>query len=531
MLTKGIRERNPLCYPLSMYDTDRLQALLRRFAFLGLFALASTTFLGKPDAVSLQALDSTTHAMIALDVSRGSLMPELPMHDPGVDPDRKGRFNDHPFPMFYLSGKLMRFFGPGAFSARLLACLFSAGCVLLLAWLGSLLYSPAAGLAAGLILMLSRDFILIGSRFHLDTPMVFFILLSFILWKKSRPGLAGLAAGLGLWMKTPVAFLLFPAALLSLALTGKLDRRAFFSLVKSGLIALVMGIGVWVITGMVGGWDLVLDYFKRQVWGTAVGGRNYGAETEYLMGVVRLAKSFLPWIALLVPSLVLAFWKGRWRRPEVALPLSAALVLGGVISCMKFKFYWYYLPIYPFLALLCIDPFAGWLERKKISVYQAFIGLGIAIPAFLLAAPVPLGPENFPALRRFEALIQSYGSAADRILFIDGLQPYGGHLDSVYELSFYTGRAVLQGTCKTAGELLAKENPAWIVVSGENLERCLSREARALFPVQYRFGRQFLLSRIIPRDSATDLTPLWRELRAPLDGKSQDYPQDPYFPR
>ncbi|NDG83594.1 MAG: phospholipid carrier-dependent glycosyltransferase [Proteobacteria bacterium] len=514
-----------------MYDTDRLQALLRRFAFFGLFALAVTTFLGKPDATSLQALDSTTHAMIALDASQGSFAPKLPMQDPGVDPDRTSRFNDHPFPMFYLSGKLMRLFGPSAFSARLLACLFSAGCVLLLAWLGSLLSTPAAGLVAGLILMLSRDFILIGSRFHLDTPMVFFILLSFILWKKNRPYLAGIAAGLGLWMKTPVALLLYPSALLSLALMGRLDRKTFLSLVKSGLIALVMGIGVWVITGMIGGWDLVLDYFKRQVWGTAIGGRNAGGETEYLMGVMRLAKSFFPWVLLLIMALGIAVTKGRWKRPEVAIPLSAALVLEGVISCMKFKFFWYFIPIYPFLALLCVTPFTSWLERKKTAVYSTFIGLGILVPALLLATPIPLGPENFPALRKFEAIIQSYGSAQDQILYIDGLQPYGGHLDSIYELSFYTGRRVIQGSCKTAEESVMKQNPSWIVVSGVHLTECLSDKARAAFPVEYRFGQQFLLSRIIPRDSATDLTPLWRELRAPLDGKSQDYPRDPYFPR
>jgi hypothetical protein len=521
-----------------MHDSDRLQTLLKRLAFLGLAALAVTVFLGKPQDTSLQALDSTTHAEIALEVSKGGILPVLPMVDRGIhpitvdrgiEPSPQDRFNDHPFPLFYLSGKVMRFLGPSAFSARLIPCLFSAGTVLLLAWLGALLYSPAAGLVAGLILLLTRDYVLIGSRFHLDTPMVFFILLSFIFWKKKWPLLAGAAAGFGLWMKTPVTFLLFPSAFFALLLTRRLDRNSFLSLVKSGLIALGVGFTVWILTGMIGGWDLVFDYWKRQVWGTAVGGRSAGATTEYWMGIARLQKFYFPWLIFLLVSLAGILWKKRWRLPQVALTLSAALVLEGIISCVKFKFFWYYIPIYPFLALLCVDSIANFLERKKVVVYSSFVGLGIFIPALLLATPIPLGPENFPALRKFEPIIQNYGSASDQILFIDGEQPYGGKLDSIYELAFYTGRSVIQGACTTAEDQVHALNPEWIVVSGSNWSQCLKERTRSNYPVQYRYGRQYLLSRIIPKEAETDLTPLRRELRAPLDGVPAPLPKDSYF--
>ena len=521
-----------------MHDSDRLLSLLKRFAFLGLAALAVTVFLGKPQETSLQALDSTTHAEIALEVSKGGLLPVLPMVDRGIHPHAldqgihpapQERFNDHPFPLFYLSGKVMRLLGPSAFSARLIPCLFSAGSVLLLAWLGALLYSPAAGLVAGLILLLSRDYVLIGSRFHLDTPMVFFILLSFVLWKKKRPLLAGAAAGFGLWMKTPVTFLLFPSAFFALLLTRRLDRKSFSALIQSSMVAIIVGLSVWLLTGMIGGFDLVLDYWKRQVWGTAVGGRGAGGTTEYLMGIARLQRFYLPWLALLAISLTGIFWKKRWRLPQVALTFCAALVLEITLSCVKFKFYWYYLPIYPFLALLCVDSIAGYLERKKIVIYSSLVGLGIFIPLLLLATPISLGPENFPALRKFEPLIQAYGASSDQILFIDGGQPYGGKLDSIYELTFYTGRKVIQGACDRAEEQIKVDHPEWIVVSGANFKNCLKETTRAQYPVQYRFGQQYLLSRIIPKESETDLTPLRRELRAPLDGAPAPLPKDSYF--
>ncbi len=511
-----------------MDDSDRLQTALKRFAFLSLFALAVTVFMGKPEETSLQALDSTTHATIALEVSKGGILPVLPMQNLSTNLRPGGRFNDHPFPLFYLSGKIMRALGPEAWTARLLPCLFSAGCVLLLALLGAVLYTPASGLVAGIILLLSRDFILIGSRFHLDTPMIFFILLSFFLWIRNMPFWAGIAAGLGLWMKTPVTFLLYPSVFFALLLTGKLSRKEFSTLTKSAMVAIATGSLVWIATGAIGGWDLVLDYWKRQVWGTAVGGRGGGAVDPWMLPG-RLKASFLPWLVLLLASLGGIVLKKRWNRAEVALPFSAALITGLVISAIRFKFYWYFLPIFPFLALLCVDPLAGFLERKKIAVYSALIALGLAVPSFLLAVPVPLGPENFPALRKFEPFIQSYGTAADRVFFVDGGQKFGGDLDHLYELQFYTGRSILQGDCKTSDELILRHRPEWVFGSGANLSLCLKESTRALYPVSYRYGGQHLLSRIIPRDQATDLTPLRLELKAPLDGVPVALPHDPYF--
>ena len=504
---------------------------LKHFAFLGLFALAVTTFLGKPDATSLQALDSTTHAVISLEASKGGLLPNLPMQDPGIDPNRISRFNDHPFPLFFIVGKTMRLLGPSSFSARLIPALFSTGCVLLLAWLGALLFNPAAGLISGLILILSRDFLLIGSRFHLDTPMIFFILLSFVLWTKNMPLGAGIASGFGLWMKTPVAFLLYPSMLLALILSGELERKKILNLIQSGLIALAVGSSVWILTGMIGGWDLPLDYWNRQVWGTAVGGRGGGGPIDFGMGIDRLKSTYIPWNLALLFSLFMIFLKKRWKVSSIAIPLAAALVMEGVISAMRFKFFWYYLPIYPFLALICVVPIREFLETRKQTIYSGFVGLGIIIPLILLCSPIQLGPENFPALRKFSPMIQSYGSASDQVLFIHGKQPYGGHLDSVYELTFYTGRKVLQGFCESAESQIAVEKPEWIVVSGENFNHCLKPETRALYPVQYRFGTQHLLSRIIPAGSNQDLTPLRLELKPPLDGASEPTSDDPYFPR
>jgi hypothetical protein len=503
---------------------------LKRAAFVSLIALASLTFMGKAYENSLQALDSTTHAMLALEVTQNGNTPALPMKNFVTNVKTSQTFNDHPFTLFYLSGLAMKAFGPSAWTARLVPTLFSVGCVLLLAILGSMLYSPAVGLIAGLILMVSRDFIMIGARFHLDTPMVFFILLSFIAWWKNRPVLTGIAVGMGLWMKTPVAFLIYPAALLTLILTRTLTIQEFKKLFLSGVIALFTGSLVWVVTGYLGGWDLVVDYWTRQVWGTAVGGRGNSNARDYGMGWQLLRDHYIPWLYLLIPSVALALWGRRWKSREWALAFSAAFVFETVLALVRFKFFWYFIPVFPFLALLCVDCLRNSITRYAQQVYLFFIFAGLTLPAILLATPIELGPENFPALRRFEAIIQNYGSVSDQVMFVDGGQPYGSELDSIYELSFYTQRKIIQANCENANSLFIQFNPEWIVVTGKNLNGCLKSEALKQYPVKYKFGRQYLLSRLISPEQATDLTPLVRELKPPVNGKKADLPRGLYFP-
>jgi hypothetical protein len=48
--------------------------------------------------------------------------------------------------------------------------------------------------------------------------------------------------------------------------------------------------------------------------------------------------------------------------------------------------------------------------------------------------PIELVPEMFPALRRFNPIIQSYGSCRDKVLYIDGNQPYGSYGDYGVEI-------------------------------------------------------------------------------------------------
>jgi len=425
----------------------------------------------------------------------------------------------------------MRLFGANAWSARLLPSGFAMGCVLLVVWLGTLLYNPTTGLAAGFVLTFTSEFISYGARFQLDPAMIFFILLSFIAWWKRKPVWVGIAAGLGMWMKSPVSLLIFPSAFLALLLTRRLSRKEATNLFFSALIAITVGSSIWIMAGSIGGWGMITDYIQRQVIGTALGGRGYQQSVDYFAFMEAFRKRFWPWLPIFLASLLLIVRTGRWKKPEVALPMSGAIVVIVVISSMRFKFSHYYLPMYPFIALLTVDCARNWLEIKKEGFERFLIAAALVLPALLLVTPIELAPEMFPALRRFAPIIQSYGSCRDKVLYIEGGQPYGSFGDYRVEIMFYANRDTINASCDEAPRLIALEKPAWILVSGEHYPQCV-RDAAKQYPVRYLFGNQFLLSRVVPPqgvDSVIDLTALARDLQAPLDCEASALPKNRYY--
>jgi hypothetical protein len=526
------------------------EQLFMRFALMGLMSLAVVVFMGKSYEQSLQAMDSSIYARIALDATANGIRPVLPMKSLVGGWNHVG-FNDCPFPLLVLSGWFMRIVadwggvhGANAWSARFLPSLFAVGCIPLTFWIGALLNTPVVALAASLVLTLSIPFISIGARFELDPAMIFFILLSFVAWIKRKPVWMGVFAGLGMWMKNPVAFLVFPSAFIELAFTQQMSWKEIRRLILGGLIALGFGMSVWLLTGVLGGWDLVKDYWYRQVFGTAVGGRGNTQSYDLLLFTEALKRRYWPWLPFLLASLGLIVKGKKWKQAAVALPLSSVLVVIVAISCMRFKLDHYYLPMYPFLALLTVDCIQPWVVRHQLGFMKSMMIIGMLLPTFLVAMPVELAPEMFPALSLFEAVIQSHGTCRDRVAYIDGNQPYGSFVDYDVEIGFYTNRPFLKAQCSEASMLIDQHAPEWVIVSGENRKNCIREEQRRRYPTTYRFGNQYLLSRQEGSQefqklsgnhsedlSSTeiDLTFLARKLSAPLDCTAVPLPKNRYY--
>jgi hypothetical protein len=64
---------------------------------------------------------------------------------------------------------------------------------------------------------------------------------------------------------------------------------------------------------------------------------------------------------------------------------------------------------------------------------------------------------------------------------------------------------------------IKEKKPAWILLAGDAAERCLKNEDLPQYLSRIKFGSQYLWG-IYPQESRElDLTPLYRELKPPVD--------------
>jgi hypothetical protein len=501
-----------------------------KIALISLLSLAFVAFLGKSYENTLRGIDSNIHAEVSMSAtSPRSKLPKLPMTAPHVDTsyDTQSNFNDHPFFFFWMNGTVMRALGPSGWSARVLTATFSVGCILLTVGLGTLLHSRLLGFIAGIFLLFTRDIILTGATVSLDPVMMFFILLSFLLWKKNHWKALGITVGIGLWIKTPVVLLVYPTAFLVHGIRGELQEN-LKKLLTSFAISIGLGSMIWVITGVLGGWQLVQDYWIRQVWGTAIGGRNQIEGSSPWMFFRMIRNGFLPGLPFLILGLIQIVRKKLLSHPAVMISGVAVVIVGLAITPMRFRMDYYFNPIFPFLAILAAFSIHDVLRSAERSFYTTFSCLVPPALAFLLCTPTTLGPEAFVALKRFIPFIQSYGNCDDDILLVSGGEPIGSSHDYGLVLSFYTGRRVDVESCTTAGASIRKNRPEWVVISQDNLNQCLHSEERNYYSTQIRMGSQVLLSDVIPKTAQIDLSPLERELKPIVDCMPQPYPRDIY---
>jgi hypothetical protein len=224
-------------------------------------------------------------------------------------------------------------------------------------------------------------------------------------------------------------------------------------------------------------------------------------------------------------------FRGPWSR-DLKLHVVAAGMLVVSLSCLRFKYPYYFLPVFPFLSVLTACLF----DKALKSLGRTFTGksldlvmipAGLALPVLLVILPVPLTAEQFPALRKFIPFIQTYSGPGDRVMYINHTQPYGNDGDAYPEIAFYTGLTFTSSSCEAAALKVTRTHPEWILTSGKTAGECLSAKLLANYRFRLKAGNQFLLSNRTPGsrpDEAFDLTPLYRELGVSVDHEAPPLP-------
>ncbi len=508
---------------------------LETLSELCLILLSFVLFMAKSWENSIHSVDSALHARLALEVTKNGWVPALPMPSYGaLDP--RPFFNDQPFTLFYFVGQWMRLLGPDAWSARFIPGLFGVATIYLLLLIGRKYFGRAVGFGAALILMLTPMFLQASARFQLDPSMTFFILLSFFFWlKRNDSGTVASVVGAVLF-KAPTGLLVLPAGFLcdllrSRGFTLSSIRRVLTISFFSILFILLF----WWMVNRIAGQDLFLDYFQRQVWGTSVNGRFEDRQYDSLFFFKVFVRQLWLWILILLFGLGyrlfkrdLSFSLEEFRSEPFYLSCAMTVVLVLVVSAVRFQAVNYFMPAFPFIALILalliqnvISRFWVWMEN--------FVVHATPITMFaLLIFPVTLGPEMMPAFRHFAPFIQTAGDCSDSVMFIDG-NLYGGKNTYFCQIAFYTGRKVLPSSCDQALELIHERKPAWILLSGNDQVNCLKNQELSEYVTRIQFGSQYLWGIYPVGRSQFDLTPLLRQLEPPLDCKPKELRDSPWL--
>ena len=244
-----------------------------------------------------------------------------------------------------------------------------------------------------------------------------------------------------------------------------------------------------------------------------------------------LRGQYMPWTIFLALGIVWNIVFLRFRRKEFVVPVCTSAVLVAAISLIRFKYDHYFTPAYPFLALIAAQPLAFLLERHERGFYQVFTAFTMLGATIILVTPIQTAPESFPALRKFNSFIQARGDCHDKVVMVEGGQPYGNYLDYANLIHFYTNRRTEIADCQTVNLLAQTREVKWILIFGKNYPQCLDDSVRREFPKTLVDGDQVLLARpdmISSEGSKFDLTPLNRDLKAATDCKPAPLPVDRY---
>jgi 4-amino-4-deoxy-L-arabinose transferase-like glycosyltransferase len=281
-------------------------------------------------------------------------------------------FNKPPL-AFWLNGLPLLATGPTVAGARLGSVLACVLCVLAAARLGRLLAGRAAGLAAGIVLATTWEFVRHAHAFSLDLWMTLFLLMACCAaaaaHASDRPRVvlfAGAWIGAALMVKPIVPLLAVPMLAAWLCVVGR--ARWLGWVVLAGAVAAVVGapwhLAMWAQHGD----EFVAQYFGREIIDRATGPVSAGAAAVFNAGSDsvlyyprEIGRAYWPWLLTAVIALV-ALCRGEGGGRERGALWLALIWCGGwlvLLSVFPDKRPRYLLVAYPFGALAS----GVWLAR------------------------------------------------------------------------------------------------------------------------------------------------------------------------
>lgn len=355
----------------------------------------------------------------------------LVAHQPFLLKFNGALFDAHPPLGFIFMAISMAIFGVKEFAARFPSALLGFGCLILVYGIGKQLFNRAVGVGAALVLVSSVWFVFRARSANLDTPFVFFYLLSFYAALKAKERqywlyiLAGAVAAvfmvkamIGLSILVPIGIYLFQSRRHFLKQT-----RVFVYSIFLFILILLPWIGInWIAYG----WS----YFSAIVrTGARIGAWGVPPVVQWREAPVfvylhyGMGKWFYPFLLAFLASLLLVLRKRQF------LPLIGLIVflIAAFLANAKTEI-WHLLPLYPFVGLIV----AGSIYSGSQVIFLHFkIAAAAKIASFLtLILILPLAALQMynyrNNIRLFDrgasnlAFVSSFAKNSSEPLFLDG---------------------------------------------------------------------------------------------------------------
>jgi 4-amino-4-deoxy-L-arabinose transferase-like glycosyltransferase len=380
-------------------------------------------------------------------------------------------------------------FGVGVFGAKFPSALAGFLTVFLVYFLGRSLSGPWTGFFGAFILATTYPFLHYARHAMQDVTETFFVTtaMAFLLLAARRDRryfwFWGLSVGLAIAVKSIMGFFPGIMAVLFLALTKR--WKAFIDPHFLGGAALSMVLtAAWV-------WPMYSAapaQFMSEHVGYLILGKVQGGAPETWYGhlgfLADLAVYYWPWLPFLLYG-TFRFSRDRSTDRDTKIFLWVwVLTPFLIISATKCSFLWYYMQLFPPLALLSAAGLLGFSGGKGRAAFaKALMAVGLAAAVVLIVLPIPLDRDRERDTRCMAPYVKYFGGQGARISALR--EGYYG-LNNV--LLFFSDHAAdpVYDNVRDLAEAFGSKDLSLCIVHQRDMPE-IRAQVREWYPVKYGF--------------------------------------------
>lgn len=413
-------------------------------------------------------------------------------------------FNKPPL-QFWLMALSLQVFGPSLFAVKLVTVLFALATVALLYRLARLWLDPPASATAGVVLVTTYTFLRNCGGCRLDPGVTFFFLLALLAGARmlERPrsqwrdwALLGVAAGLGMLLKSGAALMFVPILVVAFAWQRRwdllLNPRAIVAVGIAAALVFPWYLHQYATWGSM--------FLKEHVWRQQVGrleGGTFGDTAWY--GFLReLGLFYWPWLPLVVCGLWLTIRAARSARaPRDRFLLAWTVVAAGILQLIRRKHDRYLMFLFPAFSIFAAMALASWprLVAFRDPGLRHLGWISLAALLGLTVLPIPLHRTSLPELAVAAPLIAAAKAESGHPLPLVHVRGEIG-TNTQCAIRFYTGAEVRRladdpVTGLQPGDVVAVTRREWAATEGQLPPFALLAE-----------GKSLVFVRVLPRPAA-----------------------------